>query len=82
MLEALDDGLIGDKDATVELGDEEGKEFGTRLHDLLLLVHIKEDMLKVFNHGHEKLTDQLKAQSRFKLHQKIVIIDQLLVVVE
>ncbi len=81
MFKTLDDGLVCDEHAAVELRDEKGQELGSCLHDISLVVFVAENVVKVSYHWLEKLLDELIAKSRLELQKEIISIDQLLVVV-
>lgn len=81
MLQTLYDSLVCDEYATVQHAHEESKEFGASLSDRTLLILVAEQVLEIINHGFEEGLDELVAQSRLQLLQKLVAINQLLVVV-
>ena len=80
MLQALDNSLIGDKDSTVELWDEESEKLWTCLKYLSSFHFIAENVIKVTNHWRKKLLYQLITQSWFELRQKVIAFYELLVV--
>ena len=81
VLKALDDRLVGNEHAAVELRNEKGEELSSCLHHGALVILEAEDVIEVADHGIEELLDELVAKARLQLQQEVVAIDQLLVVV-
>lgn len=77
VFQAAHNSLIGYKYSTIERRHEESEEFVARLQPVIVL----EQMFKVFDHGREELLDEFVAQARLHLIQKVVAINQFVVVV-